>query len=27
MNVFDEVRRAAMRAFGVVISHIGIPPY
>ncbi|KAF2961340.1 hypothetical protein AS161_09165 [Fervidobacterium sp. 2310opik-2] len=27
MTVFDEVRRAAMRAFELDISHIGIPPY
>ncbi len=26
MTVFDEVRRAAMRAFGLDINHIGIPP-
>ncbi|WP_241241371.1 hypothetical protein, partial [Fervidobacterium sp. 2310opik-2] len=27
MIVFDEVRRAAMRAFELDISHVGIPPY
>lgn len=27
MTVFDEVRRATMRAFDLVIYHIGIPPY
>lgn len=27
MTIFKEVRKAAMKVFGLVIQHIGIPPY